>query len=148
VYIYHFSCFLLFLSISQVKPCLCLVSHVIQFSRHIPGQTVFESHFPQFSLFLAIFQELFVSYLAIFQVKQCLFSFSTFFSLMAIFQFLACEFLIFFRFPGLLPQSIFQVLQCVCLIFLNFQFSRHIPGPTVCVSHFPRFLTFSPYSRS
>ena len=26
--------------------------------------------------------------------------------------------------------------------------SRHIPGPTVCFSHIPRFSVFSPYSRS
>jgi hypothetical protein len=29
-----------------------------------------------------------------------------------------------------------------------FSVSRHIPGPTVCVSHFSRFLGFLPYSKS
>ena len=34
------------------------------------------------------------------------------------------------------------------LIFLICQFSRHIPGPTVCVSPFPCFSVFLPYSGS
>ena len=38
--------------------------------------------------------------------------------------------------------------MCVCLIFHVFRFSHHIPGPIVCVFHFPRFSVFSPYSRS
>ena len=36
----------------------------------------------------------------------------------------------------------FQVLQCVFLIFHVFQFSRHIPGPTVCFSQFGSFSVF------
>jgi hypothetical protein len=41
-----------------------------------------------------------------------------------------------------------QVLQCAFLIFHLFQcFSLYI-HPTVCVSHFPLFSVFSPYSRS
>ena len=32
--------------------------------------------------------------------------------------------------------AIFHVLKCVFLIFGDFQFSRHIPGPSVCISHF------------
>ena len=35
--------------------------------------------------------------------------------------------------------TIFYVLNCVYLIFCELQFSRHIPGPTVCISHFSRF---------
>ena len=63
---------------------------------------------------------------------------------------------------------IFQVVKWMFLIFHDFQFSCHIPCPTVdisklsnffsfppliscpklCISHFLRFLVFSPYSRS
>jgi hypothetical protein len=32
--------------------------------------------------------------------------------------------------------------------FTFFTFSRHIPGPGMCASHFPRFSVFSPYSSS
>ena len=34
------------------------------------------------------------------------------------------------------------------VIFHDFQFSCHIPRPTVCVSHFPRLSVFLPYPRS
>ena len=34
---------------------------------------------------------------------------------------------------------IFQVVKWMFLIFHDFQFSRHIPGPTVRISHFSRF---------
>jgi hypothetical protein len=42
--------------------------------------------------------------------------------------------------------TIFQVLPCDFLIFLICQFSCH--NPTVSISSCPRFLVFSPYSRS
>jgi hypothetical protein len=35
--------------------------------------------------------------------------------------------------------AIFNHLQFVFLIFHDFQYSRHIPGPRVCISHFSRF---------
>ncbi|SFW06963.1 Uncharacterised protein [Chlamydia abortus] len=35
--------------------------------------------------------------------------------------------------------DIFHVLKCVFLIFRAFQFSRHIPGPSVCICHFSVF---------
>ena len=41
--------------------------------------------------------------------------------------------------------AIFHVLECVFLIFRDFQFSRHIPGPSVCISHFSRFLVISSF---
>jgi hypothetical protein len=44
--------------------------------------------------------------------------------------------------------SIFKGLPCVCPIFHVFQYSRHIPCPRVCISYFPLFSVFSPYSRS
>ena len=54
---------------------------------------------------------------------------------------------IFIPFSVYLP--ILHVLQCVFLIFHNFQFSRHFPGPTGCISFlFHVFECISPYSRS
>ena len=53
------------------------------------------------------------------------------------------------HFPGFLVfLTIFHVLPCAFLIFLVCHFSRHLPGPTVCLFHFTRFSVFSPYSRS
>ena len=44
--------------------------------------------------------------------------------------------------------DIFKVLECVLLIFHIFEFSHHISGPTVYISHFSRFQCFSLYSWS
>ena len=44
--------------------------------------------------------------------------------------------------------AIFHVLKCLFLIFRDFQFSRHIPGPTVCISHFSRFSVISSFFKS
>ena len=68
----------------------------------------------------------FFSFLAINHVIQCLYSFFTFFSFL----------------------DIIQVLQCVFPFFTFFTAFCHIPGPTLCVSNFPWFAVFSPYSRS
>ena len=38
--------------------------------------------------------------------------------------------------------AIFQVLQCPFLIFHGFQFTCHISGLTVCISHIPYFSVF------
>ncbi|SFW06971.1 Uncharacterised protein [Chlamydia abortus] len=38
--------------------------------------------------------------------------------------------------------TIFHVLKCVFLIFRDIQFSRHIPGPSVGISHFSHFGDF------
>ena len=38
--------------------------------------------------------------------------------------------------------DIFKVLECVLLIFHIFEFSHHISGPTVYISHFSRFSVF------
>ena len=55
------------------------------------------------------------------------------------------SFSMFFSFLALL----LLVLLWTFLIFHIFQcFSRHIPGPTVWVSHFPFWSVFLPYSRS
>ena len=65
--------------------------------------------------------------------RSC-FSFSMIFSFLAIFHVLQWTFLNFPTFSGFL--AIFHVLQCVFLLFRDFQFSRHIPGPTVGISRF------------
>ncbi|SFW06966.1 Uncharacterised protein [Chlamydia abortus] len=62
--------------------------------------------------------------------------FSTFFSFPPHISRLKCVFLIFRDFQF----SLFHVLKCVFLIFRDFQFSCHNPGPSVCISHFSRFL--------
>ena len=116
-------------------------------SRHIPGQTVFVSHFSRFSVFMPYFMSYNVNFsfstffnsLDIIQVYCVYFSFFTFFSVsssilghtvfvshfarfsvfFAIFQALPCEFLIFLLCQFLL--HIIQVLQCLCSIFHVFQ---------------------------
>ena len=68
------------------------------------------------------------------------------FSFLAIFHVLQWTFLNFPPFSVFL--AIFHVLKCVFLIFRDFQFSRHIPGPSECISHFPRFLVISSFFKS
>jgi len=97
-----------------------------QFSRHIPGPTVYISHFSRFCVISSFFK----------WSSGC-FSISLIFSFLSIFHVLQWTFL---NFPTLsVFLAIFHVLKCVFLIFRNFQFSRHIPVPTVCISHFPPF---------
>jgi hypothetical protein len=68
------------------------------------------------------------------------------FSFLAIFHFLQWTFL---NFPTLsVFLAIFHVLKCVFLIFRDFQFSCHIPGPTVCISHFSCFSVNSSFFKS
>jgi hypothetical protein len=68
------------------------------------------------------------------------------FSFLAIFQVLQGTFLNFPPFSVFL--AIFYILKCVFLIFRDFQFSRHIPGPSVCISHFSRFSVISSFFKS
>ena len=42
-------------------------------------------------------------------------------------------------------KAIFHVLKCVFLIFRDFQLSRHIPDPSVYISHFSQFLVISSF---
>ena len=111
------------------------------------------------------------SFLRFFSVSRCIpcptvcFSFSMIFSFLTILQFSQCAFLIlnvfeyfspyyrlntvcvsFFRFFSFLAN--FQVIKCAFLICQVFSVSRHILGPTMCISHFPLFQYFLPYSRS
>jgi hypothetical protein len=49
------------------------------------------------------------------------------------------------RFSGFsLFVALFQFLLCDFSLFTFFTVSHHIPGHTVCVSHFPRFSVLSP----
>ena len=109
-----------------------LIFHDFQFSRHIPGPTVCISHFSRFSVISSFFKS-----------SSGCFSFSMIFSFLGIFQVLQWTILNFPPFSVFL--ALFQVLKCVFLIFCDFQFSRHIPGPTVCISHFSRFSVISSF---
>ena len=103
---FSFSRFFIGFTIFQVKQCLCTIFDVFQFSRHIPGPTVYISPFSRFSV--SIFQV--IQYLClIFHV----FKFSGHISGPAV-----CI-SHFSRFSLFLP--IFKVLQCVYLIFHDFQ---------------------------
>jgi hypothetical protein len=112
------------------------------------------SHFPRLSIFLLYSRSYSVQFL-----------FFRFFSFLAIFQVLQCVCLIFIichfsshipgptvcvsHFPGFLTfLAIFQVLHCVFLILHVLSVSCHISCPTMWVSHFHCFSVFSPYSRS
>ena len=160
-YSVHFS-FLTFFGVFAIFQCLqCafLIFYVFQFFQHIPGPRVCIAHFSRFSVFLTICQVihdcvLFFSFLAIIQVLQWSFlivhifqcfspysssysvcvSFSTFFSFsffLFLFLFLFCFVLPFCRSYSV-PFTLFHV----------FQFSCHIPAPTVCISHFLHFTVF------
>ena len=126
---FSFSLLFSFLAILQVLQYAFLILHVFQFSHHIPGPTACISHFPRFPVFLPYSR----SY------SVC-FSFSTIFCFLAILQVLPCEFLIFLIFILL---AILQVLQYAYLILHVFEFSHHIPGSTLCISHFSTFFVFS-----
>ena len=124
--------FFIFPAIFQVIECLCLIFNVFQISRHtqvlqcvfsfftfftmsrhIPGPTVCVSHFARCSVFLAIFQVL------------------------------ACEFLIFSYCSIFSPY--YMLYSTHFSLSMIFSVSRLIPGPTVCISHFPHISVFSPF---
>ena len=81
-----------------------------------------------------------------FKSSRGCFSFSMIFSFHAIFHVLQWKFLNIPPFSVFL--AIFHVLMCVFLIFRDFQFFRHIPGPTVGISHFSRFSVISSFFES
>ena len=93
------------------------------------------SHFSRFSVISSFFKS-----------SSGCFSFSMIFSFLAIFHVLKWTFLNFLPFSGFL--AIFHFLMCVFLIFHDFQFSCHIPGPTVCISHFSRFSVILSFFKS
>ena len=86
------------------------------------------------------------SFLAIFQVLQCAFLIFHVFQWFRHFSIVKWMFLIFHDFQFL---AIFHVLQWTFLNFPPFfSFPLHISRPKVCISHFPWFSVFSPYSSS
>ena len=111
------------------------------------------------------FSEIF-SFLAIFQVLQCAFlifhvlqwfcnfssgqvdfsHFPWFSVFLPIYHVLEWTFLNYPTFSVFL--AIFHVLKYVFLIFRDFHFSRHIPVPTVCISHFSRYAVILSFFKS
>ena len=193
IYCVSFSTFFsFFFSFCRSYSVCFTLFHVFQFSCHIPvlpfstfysvfwhilGPRLWISHFPRFSVFIAIFQVLQCVFLIpppLFSVSchipgptMCFshfshlsfflphsasysvcFSFFTFSVFLAIFQVLSWEFLIFlFRFPGLSPYS--RSYSMHFSFSTCFSFTCHITCPIMCVFHFLRFsVFFFPYSRS
>jgi hypothetical protein len=106
------------------------------------------SHFPRFFSFVAIFQVLQCAFFIFhfFTVSRsftgptgCVSHFARFFQCFSPYSRSYHDFLI-FLFASFL--DIFKVLQCVFLIFHVFQFSGHITGPNVFISHFSRYSVF------
>jgi hypothetical protein len=140
----------------------------VSFSPFFSFPTVCIFHISRFSMFLTLFQYLqcvfltlhfFQCFLPYFMSYHVSFSFSLFVSFLTKMQVLMCVCLILHVFSVFL--AIFQVIQCLCpfpclsvfspqsrsyrVYYSYFTFitvSRHIPGPTVCVSHFKCFFSF------
>ena len=172
---FSFSIFSVFLAIIQVKQCLCLIFHVIQFSFHFLGPkvcfshiffkifsvshrishpTVCVSYFPWYSVF-SPYSRLYSVHFSFctFFIVSChipgrtgfVSHFSPFWVFLAIFHFLLYLFSFSMIFSFLV---IFPVLECAFLIFHFFSVSCHNPGQTMFVSHFSRFSVFFPLSWS
>ena len=121
------------------------------FSLHIPSHTVFVSHLTHFSVFLAQSSSysVYFSYLKFFTVSYLPYSMSysvilishafQCFSPYFLYYYVSFSFSSFFSFLAL-----FQVLQSVsvCLILHVFPFHSHNPGPRVYISHLLRFSVF------
>ncbi|SGA30669.1 Uncharacterised protein [Chlamydia abortus] len=140
--------------------CVFLIFRDFQFSRHIPGPSVCISHFSRF-LVISNFQVVKWMFLIFHDFHSChiprptvdISKFSTFFSFPRHIS-RPKKFSTFFSFPLVLQWTflnfppfsvfldIFHVLKCVFHIFRDFQFSRHIPGPTVCECAFLIFHVF------
>ena len=124
-------------------------STFFSFPRHISRPKMCIFHFPWFSVFSPYSNpSVCISHFSRFLVISSFFkSSSGCFSFSMIFSFLAIFLVLQWTFINVPPLSvfltIFHILKCVFLIFRDFQFSRHIPGPTVCISHFSRFLAIS-----
>ena len=145
MYVSHFPRFLVFFFCQNPGPPVCF-SHSSQFFSFL-----LYSRSYSLSFFLPVFQwfsPYFMSY-------NMIFTFSSFFWILAIFQVLqcvshipcfqfshhnpgptVCAFLIFCVFSVF--SAIFQALKCVFIIFHDCQFSCYTPGPRVYISHFPR----------
>ena len=149
-----FSTFFSFLAIFQVLQCAFLIFHVFQWFRNFSSRQVDVSHFPWFSGFLPYSRSYsvhlsFFSFFrdfVIFQVTKWMFLYFHYFQFPAIFHVLQWTFLNYPTFSVFL--ALFHVLKCVFLIFWDFQVSRHIPGPTVSISHFSPFAVISWFFKS
>ena len=122
---------------------------------HIPGSTVFVSHFLRFSVFSPLSRSLSVHFsFSMFLSVSChipgqkvfVSHFPHFFSFLAIFYVLQCAFITFSGFSVFL--TVFQVIECLCLICHVCQFSRHNPGVLRVFFIFHVFHCIMPYSRS
>ncbi|SFW06003.1 Uncharacterised protein [Chlamydia abortus] len=151
-----FSTFSVFLAIFHVLKCVFLIFRDFQFSRHIPGPSVCISHFLRFLVISSFFKSssgcfsfsMIFSFLAIFHLVD-ISKFSTFFSFprhisrpkVCISHFLSFS-VHFTFFTSFSDFVIFQVVKWMFLIFHDFQFSCHIPRPTLDISKFSTFFSF------
>ena len=106
--------------------------------------SVFSSYSRSYSVHFSFFT--FFSDSVIIQVDKWMFLVFNDFQFLAIFHVLLWTFLNFPPFSVFLV--IFHVLKFVFLFFRDFMFSRHIPGPTVCISNFSRFSVISSFFKS
>ena len=150
-----FFTFFSFLVIFQVVKWMFLIFHDFQFSCHIPCSAV---DFSKFSIFFSFPRHISRTKVGIahfpgFSVfspssrsYRVHFSFLTFFSDFVIFQVVKWMFLIFhdFQFSCRIPCPTVDIPKFSTL----FSFPCNISRPKVCISNFPRFSVFSPYSRS
>ena len=147
---FSFYLFFSFLVIFQVLRCAFLLFHVFQCFLPYSSLYRFVSHFPRFSVFLPHYwsYSVYFSYFTFFTVSRhipgptmCVSLFARFSVFLTIFHVLPCEFL----FSSLSVFSPYS--RCYSEQFSFFTFysvSRHIPGHTVFVSHFPRISVFLP----
>jgi len=125
----YFSRFSVFIAIFQVLQFLCFIFDDFHFFSYIRRPTECFSHFAILMYFSRYSRSYHMS-----------FSFSLLVSFLAIFQVLQCVFLIFHFFQCFSPYFAFY---CVCVSFSTFiQFSRHNTGPTLSISHFSHFWVF------
>ena len=117
--------------------CFCLIFQV--FKLFSPYSRTYSMHFS--------FSTLFSVPCHISHPTVCFSHFPFIFSFFAILQLLQCAFLIFHVFQCLLPYytsysvcfSFSMIFSFLVIIQAQFYFFPHIPGPTVCISNFPRF---------
>ena len=125
----HFLCFKVFLPCSRSYSVHFSLLIIFRVSCHYPGPTMRVSHFLGFSKHHIPGATVCVSHFPHFSVfSPYSRSYSVYFSFFKFFVFI----------------TIFLILKYEFLIFLVSQISRHIPGPTVCISHFSCFSVFLP----
>jgi hypothetical protein len=123
-------------------------------SRHIPGHTVFVSHFPHFSVFSPKSRSYIVyfSYFTFFPVSRHISGptiWVSHFLPLSFFSPYSRSYIVCYSFSTFsVFLTIFHVLSCEFLILFIFKFYHHLTGSTVCISHFPTFSFVSPYFKS